>query len=162
MDTQEMLKQVAQDEQAVILERFTSADAWDLGCLMVQLARDQGHALTISIDVNGQKLFYYAFDGTHLNNESAVARKIRVSHTFRCCSMQVFCELQASGGTIADRGRDPNDYLAVGGAVPIRLKNCGMIGTVCVSGMAPADDHRFVIDAMKAYLAQQGGIKGDQ
>ena len=40
----------------------------------------------------------------------------------------------------------------MGGAVPIRLKDSGMIGTVCVSGLAHPDDHRFVIDAMKAYL----------
>ena len=71
---------------------------------------------------------------------------------FRCCSMRVFLELQASGGSIADRGRDPKDHLAMGGAVPIRLKDSGMIGTVCVSGLAHPDDHRFVIDAMKAYL----------
>ena len=152
MDTQELLNQVVQDEQSVVLNSFNAEDAWDLGCLMVQIAREQGLKLTISIDVNGQKLFYYAFEGTHLNNESAVARKSRVAHVFRCCSLRVFYELQASGGTIADRGRDPKDYLAVGGAVPIRLKNSGVIGTVCVSGLAHTDDHRFVISAMRSYI----------
>ena len=152
MDIQKMLQQIAQDEQDVVMTSFNAENAWELGCLMVQRAKEQGVKLTISIDVNGQKLFYYAFDGTHLNNESAVARKSRVAHVFRCCSMRVFLELLASGGSIADRGRDPKDHLAMGGAVPIRLKDSGMIGTVCVSGLAHPDDHRFVIDAMKAYL----------
>lgn len=152
MDIQKMLQQIAQDEQDVVMTSFNAENAWELGCLMVQRAKEQGVKLTISIDVNGQKLFYYAFDGTHLNNESAVARKSRVAHVFRCCSMRVFLELQASGGSIADRGRDPKDHLAMGGAVPIRLKDSGMIGTVCVSGLTHPDDHRFVIDAMKAYL----------
>ena len=152
MDMNELLQQVVQDEQDVVMESFNAENAWELGCLMVQMAKEQGVKLTISIDVNGQKLFYYAFDGTHLNNESAVARKTRVAHVFRCCSLRVFYELQASGGSIADRGRDPKDYLAMGGAVPIRLKDSGVIGTVCVSGLAHPDDHRFVISAMKAYL----------
>ena len=152
MDVSKQLAQVAQDEQDVILTCFSNENAWELGCLMVERAKERNLKLTISIDVNGQKIFYYAFDGTHLNNESAVARKSRVAHVFRCCSMRVFLELQASGGSIADRGRDPKDYLAMGGAVPIRLKDTGMIGTVCVSGMAHPDDHQFVIDAMKAYI----------
>ena len=152
MDVKAMLAQVAQDEQDVILTSFNNRDAWELGCLMVNMAKEQGINLTISIDMNGQKIFYYAFDGTHLNNENAVARKTRVAHVFRCCSMKVFLELQASGGSIADRGRDPKDYLAMGGAVPIRIKDTGMIGTVCVSGLAHPDDHKFVINAMKAII----------
>ena len=75
MDIQKMLQQIAQDEQDVVMTSFNAENAWELGCLMVQRAKEQGVKLTISIDVNGQKLFYYAFDGTHLNNESAVARK---------------------------------------------------------------------------------------
>ena len=152
MDVKAMLAQVAQDEQDVILTSFNNRDAWELGCLMVNMAKEQGINLTISIDMNGQKIFYYAFDSTHLNNENAVARKTRVAHVFRCCSMKVFLELQASGGSIADRGRDPKDYLAMGGAVPIRIKDTGMIGTVCVSGLAHPDDHKFVINAMKAFI----------
>lgn len=152
MDTETLLRQVAQDERDVVLAGFHAGNAWELGCLMVQRAREQGRKLAISIEVNGQKLFYYAFEGTHLNHESAVARKSRVAHVFRCCSLQVFYELQAGGGSIADRGRDPKDYLALGGAVPIRLKDSGVIGTVCVSGLAHPDDHRFVIEAMKAYI----------
>ena len=152
MDVKEQLAKVAQDEQDVILTSFNNQDAWELGCLMVNMAKERKINLTISIDVNGQKIFYYAFDGTHLNNESAVARKTRVAHVFRCCSMKVFLELQATGTRISDRGRDPMDYLAMGGAVPIRVKDTGMIGTVCVSGLAHPDDHQFVIDAMKAYI----------
>lgn len=152
MDTQELLKQVAQDGQNVVLSSFNAEDAWDLGCLMVQMAREQGVKLTISIDANGQKLFYYAFEDTHLNNESAVVRKSRVAHVFRCCSLQAFYELQASGGTIADRGRDPKDCLVLGGAVLIRLRDSGVIGTVCVSGLAHTEVHRFVINAIKSYI----------
>lgn len=155
MDTKEMLEQIARDEQDVVLNSFSAEDAWGLGSLMVQMARERGVSLAISIDVNGQKLFYYAFEGTHLNNESAVARKSRVAHVFRCCSLQVFCELQVEGGTIAGRGRYPRDYLALGGAVPIRLRNSGVIGTVCVSGLAHTEDHRFVIEAMKSYISGQ-------
>ena len=42
MDTQELLNQVVQDEQSVVLNSFNAEDAWDLGCLMVQMAREQG------------------------------------------------------------------------------------------------------------------------
>lgn len=157
MELEELLRQTEQEEQELIFSHFNADDAWELGSLMVRRAREQGARLAISIDVNGQKLFYYAFDGTHLNNESAAARKSRVAHIFRCCSLRVFCELQLSGTSIADRGRDPKDHLALGGAVPIRLRGTGVVGTVCVSGLAHTDDHKFVVAGMREFLKRQGG-----
>lgn len=152
MDTERLLHQAERDERDVMFPRFSAADAWELGSLMVRRAQAQKIALAISIDMNGQKLFYYAFDGTHLNNESAIARKSRVAHVFRCSSLRVFCELQSSGTAIEDRGRDPREYLALGGAVPIRIEGTGVIGTVCVSGLAHTEDHHFTVNCMKEFL----------
>lgn len=41
MDTQELLNQVVQDEQSVVLNSFNAEDAWDLGCLMVQMPENR-------------------------------------------------------------------------------------------------------------------------
>ena len=155
MDTEKLLDQAERDERDVAFPHFNAADAWALGALMVQRARERDIALAISIDMNGQKLFYYAFDGTHLNNELAAARKSRVAHVFHCSSLRVFCELQSSGTTIADRGRDPMDYLALGGALPIRVEGTGVVGTVCVSGLAHTEDHRFAVDCLKEFLREE-------
>lgn len=60
MDTEKLLHQAERDEQDVTFPRFSAADAWELGALMVRRAQEQKMALAISIDMNGQKLFYYA------------------------------------------------------------------------------------------------------
>lgn len=145
-------QQAKRDEEEILFPRFTADTAWDLGCFMVQKAREKGAALVISITANDQTLFCCALEGTHLNHSSAVVRKSAVSHVFRCSSLSVFCELQLSGTSIADRGRDPKNYLALGGAIPIRVAGAGMIGTVCVSGLSHTDDHNFVAACVKEFL----------
>lgn len=147
------LSELKQEMEQLHFSRFLAEDAYELGNRMVQKARERGTALAMMIQVNGKKLFYYAFDGTDLNHERAVTRKTNVAEAFRCPSLQIYYELQKSGLTIKDRGRDPMEYLALGGAVPIFLEQAGIIGTICVSGMSHFEDHRFTVDCMKEYLA---------
>ena len=134
-------------------KRFLAEDAYKLGNRMVQKAMDRGVDLAMMIKVNQKTLFYYAFDGTDLNHERAVIRKSNVAQAFRCPSLSIFYELQESGLTIKDRGREPMEYLALGGAVPVYVEQAGMIGTICVSGMSHFEDHRFTVECIEEYLA---------
>ncbi|PNV59634.1 hypothetical protein C0033_12770 [Clostridium sp. chh4-2] len=147
------LSELKQETEEIHFKRFLAEDAYKLGNRMVQAAMDKGVDLAVMIRVNQKMMFYFAFDGTDLNHERAVIRKSNVSDAFRCPSLKIFYELQQSGLTIKDRGRDPMEYLALGGAVPIYVEQAGIIGTICVSGMSHFEDHQFAVDCIKGYLA---------
>lgn len=50
-------------------------------------------------------------------------------------------------------GLDEKDFLAKGGAIPIFVKNGGMIAVVIVSGLHDEGDHNIIIEALKgSYL----------
>ena len=44
------------------------------------------------------------------------------------------------------------DYAPHGGCFPIYIKNTGMIGTITVSGLPQEEDHRVVVETIRAYL----------
>lgn len=151
---EEKINELNNEMSELHFERFLAEDAWKLGNLLVRKAVEKNAALAIMIQVNQKKMFYYAFDQTDLNHERAVIRKTNVAEAFRCPSLRIFYELKNTGMTIGDRGRDPMDYLALGGAVPICLEQAGIIGTVCVSGMSHFEDHQFTVECMKEYLTK--------
>ena len=156
MDTKELLEQTIQEEHQLRFPKFDAEDAWRLGNLLVDLARQEQWNLAISIESNEKQFFYYSFQDTHLNHQQAVRRKRNVAHVFRCSSLRIFCELELSHTTIADRGRDFQEFLPLGGAFPIYVLGVGQVGTVCVSGLDHRDDHRAVVRAVRAFLAEQG------
>jgi uncharacterized protein (UPF0303 family) len=48
---------------------------------------------------------------------------------------------------------DEAEYGAHGGAFPVIVRGTGPVGTVTVSGLPQAEDHRFVVEALRRFLA---------
>lgn len=121
------LSELKQETEEIHFKRFLAEDAYKLGNRMVQAAMDKGVNLAVMIRVNQKMMFYFAFDGTDLNHERAVIRKSNVSDAFRCPSLKIFYELQQSGLTIKERGRDPMEYLALGAQFPFMWNRQGSL-----------------------------------
>lgn len=151
------------DEQLRILERehevlqfteFSSETAWTIGTSLVERARAEKKAITIDIARNGHQLFHYAFDGTRPDNDEWVRRKNNTVNRFYKSSLYMGIFLKNSGMTMEDRYFvSQRDYVINGGAFPIIIRNTGVVGTITVSGMTQEEDHRWAVDAIKAYLS---------
>jgi uncharacterized protein (UPF0303 family) len=141
-------------ERDLVLPRFTNDDAWRLGSLLVDLARERGAAVTIDIRRGGQQLFHYAFDGTSPDNDAWLVRKARVVERYGASSLLVGERFRAKGSTFEESSRlDPDLFAAHGGAVPLRVAGVGVIGVVAVSGLPQADDHALVVTALTRFLS---------
>lgn len=142
-------------EADLVLARFTNDDAWRLGSLLVELAREGGAAVTIDIRRGGQQLFHYALEGTSPDNDAWLARKGRVVERYGASSLLVGERFRAKGGSFEESSRlDPDLYAAHGGAVPLRVAGVGVIGVVAVSGLPQVEDHALVVAALTRFLAE--------
>ncbi|MER7686878.1 heme-degrading domain-containing protein [Streptomyces sp. NPDC097610] len=140
-------------ERRLTLPHFTHDDAWALGTLLVELARERSAPVAIDIRRGGQQLFHAALPGSTPDNDAWIDRKRRVVERYGCSSLLVGSRFRAKGTTFEDSSRlDPDTYAAHGGAFPIAVEGAGVIGTVVVSGLPQLEDHAMVIEALGHFL----------
>ncbi|HEU5331385.1 MAG TPA: heme-degrading domain-containing protein [Actinocrinis sp.] len=149
-----MAELVAQ-EQRLQFTRFDNDDAWRLGCLLVEIARERALAVTIDVRRGEQQLFHCALPGTSADNDAWIERKIRVVRRYGHSSYLIGQKFRDEGSSFEEKSRlDPDRYAAHGGAFPVLVAGVGLVGTVTVSGLPQLEDHLLVVEALEAFLAE--------
>lgn len=147
------VEELEAQERHLVFQHFTFDDAWELGSLLVELARERQAPVAIDIRRAGQQLFHAALPGSSPDNDAWIDRKRKVVERFGAASYLVGTRFRAKGSTFEDSSRlDPDEYAAHGGSFPIRVEGVGVIGTVTVSGLPQLQDHRFVVEALEQFL----------
>jgi uncharacterized protein (UPF0303 family) len=148
------IAELEEQERRLTLPHFTYDDAWALGTLLVELAREQGAPVAIDIRRGGQQLFHAALPGSTPDNDAWIDRKRRVVDRYAASSLLVGTRFRAKNTTFEDSSRlDPDTYAAHGGAFPITVEGAGVIGTVVVSGLPQLEDHAMVVEALARFTA---------
>jgi uncharacterized protein (UPF0303 family) len=151
-DVAAVIARVEEEERELVLPAFTHDDAWRLGCLLVELAEERSLAVTIDIRKGTQQVFHAALEGTTPDNDSWVERKVRTVYRFGASSYLVGRRHAADGKDFNEATGLPfQEYVAHGGAFPIRVENVGIVGVVTVSGLPQADDHALVVEALRSF-----------
>ena len=148
-------QELEEQERRLQVTRFDNDDAWRLGCLLVDLARERGLGVTVDIRRGPQQLFHCALPGTTADNDSWIERKIRVVLRYGASSFLVGTRHRENGTTFEAATPHLNhaDYAAHGGAFPIRVRDVGVVGTVTVSGLPQAEDHALVVEGLGLFLS---------
>jgi uncharacterized protein (UPF0303 family) len=150
------LEELEAQERRLVFRRFSYDDAWALGSLLVEMARERQAPVAIDIHRAGQQLFHAALPGSTPDNDAWIARKRRVVERYGASSYVVGARFRAKGTTFEDSSRlDPDTYAAHGGSFPVNVEDVGVIGSVTVSGLPQLEDHRFVVEALEAFLSKQ-------
>ncbi|MFF9088008.1 heme-degrading domain-containing protein [Streptomyces sp. NPDC014991] len=153
-DATPSLEELEAQERRLVFRRFTYDDAWALGSLLVELARERRAPVAIDIHRAGQQLFHAALPGSTPDNDAWIARKRRVVERYGASSYQVGTRFRAKGTTFEESSRlDPDTYAAHGGSFPVRVEDVGVIGAVTVSGLPQLQDHRLVVEALEKFLS---------
>jgi uncharacterized protein (UPF0303 family) len=148
-----LITSIESEEQRLIFPRFDNDDAWRLGNLLVASARSSGASVVIDIRRHGQQLFHSALPGTSADNDAWILRKSRVVDRYGSSSYLVGLRFLARGTSFDESSRlDPTTHAAHGGAFPINVTGVGIVGTVTVSGLTQAEDHRLVVNSIEAFL----------
>ncbi|MGO2748955.1 MAG: heme-binding protein [Pseudoclavibacter sp.] len=129
---------------------FTTDDAWRLGCMMREKARERG--LPICVDItrpNGTTLFHASLPGATVDNDGWASRKAAVSHRFEVSSAEFGAQYEvAREHPLLAKWVDLDLYAPVGGAHPIFVAET-LIAVVAVSGLPDTGDHDFIVECLK-------------
>ena len=148
------IAEIEEQEKRLVFDRFSNADAWQIGCLLVEFANERSLAITIDITRGAQQLFHAALAGTARDNDEWINRKVATVRRFGTSSFLVGLSHAASGSPFDQRSwNDPLVYAAHGGSFPVNIIGTGMVGTITVSGLAQSDDHNLVVEAITQFLS---------
>ncbi len=153
---QDGISELEEQERRLVLTRFDHADAWRLGSLLAEMAGERRLPVAIDIRRGAQQIFHYALPGSSADNDAWIARKSRVVERYGESSYLVGTRFRAKGTTFEASSRlDVDRYAAHGGSFPLRVAGVGVIGSVTVSGLAQADDHALVVEALERFLGAE-------
>lgn len=152
-----LAEQLENEERELRFDDFTLDDAWLLGSRMRRAAAEEELPIAIGIVLGQQRVFHAALPGSSSDNDDWLARKTRVALRYGQASLAVGESFRNGGKDFdTDSRLDTSLFAAHGGVVPIRLRGGTVIGAVGVSGLPQLDDHAFVVQQLREYLATLG------
>lgn len=152
-DAANTLKHLLAQESSLQLASFSAAAALDLGLRMVAVAAAAARPIALDIHANGALLFHHAMDGCTPDHACWLTRKRRVVQRYARSSLYMGRCYQLRGTSFeAHTGLDPHEYGAKGGGFPLRVRSCGMIGCITVSGLSEEEDHALVAGVLENLL----------
>lgn len=162
MPIAEDIARIVLQESTLTFESFSPETAWQLGCLLREMAVARNVPLVIDVRRFGtpdQPLFYCALAGTTPDNPRWIARKTRVVARFHKSSYHVGRLLEQAGRSFGERYNLPDeDYAAHGGGFPIHVAKTGIVGSVTVSGLPQREDHNLVVEALCRLTGQDHAL----
>ena len=149
----ELLEELLEQERELQFTAFNEETAWQIGNWLVEHAKRNALSITIDIRRGEQQLFHASLPGTSADNDVWVNRKVRLVNRMGHSSFYIGQLLKEEGKSMREKYLlDESEYAPHGGCFPILVKGSGMIGTLTVSGLPQEEDHKVVVQAIRAYL----------
>ncbi len=150
--TDPTLPELEAEEASLILSHFDETVACQLGAALVSLAQDRSLAVVINIRSANRTYFHAALPGSAANNDNWARRKSNLALMMDRASLIVAMKMAERGRTLATDGLPEADFADSGGAVPLRVAGAGTVAIATVSGLPQVEDHRLVIEAIRALI----------
>jgi len=151
----DLYDQILAEESELRVDRFGVDDAWALGSRMRQTAAERGLPIAVGIVLGRQRVFHAALAGSSADNDDWLERKTAVVLRYGRSSLGVGEKFRVEGKDFDVSSRlDTARYAAHGGVFPLVLREGGaLLGAVGVSGLPQREDHAFVVEQLRAFLA---------
>jgi uncharacterized protein (UPF0303 family) len=150
---EERIALIRKQEKLAVFSRFNEEDAFDLGSMVILLARQTSAPVIVNIRTPNRTLFHASLPGSAADNDEWARRKSNIVLRYNQSSLLF-------GETLALKGREINpdmgitlaEYAGHGGSFPIRIVQGLVIAAITVSGLRQIDDHNMVVEALGSYL----------
>lgn len=150
---EEWLKIVRKQEDLLAFDEFDREDVLALAERIIDLARNHYGHVSVRIVYDNITTFYYLMEGTTLNNDWWMAKKLNVCMKTGLSSLRSALEFAYGGREAPPKwAEEEGNYALVGGCFPIRLKDGEIKGYAMVSALEHQMDHQLIADAMAGML----------
>lgn len=147
---EEILKQ---QEEILRVEKMSAEDALALGVIMSGLAKEKYQKpIAIRIILGGHVAFSFLMDGTSMNNEWWMDKKLNTCRATGASSIRSLVELAEGIRPMESEFENEGDYALCGGCFPLRNAAGKLLGYVLASGMPHECDHQLIVDALAEFL----------
>ena len=147
---EEILKQ---QEEILRVEKMSAEDALALGVIMSGLAKEKYQKpIAIRIILGGHVAFSFLMDGTSMNNEWWMDKKLNTCRVSGVSSIRTLVEVAEGLRPMEPEFENENDFALCGGCFPLRNAAGKLLGYVLASGMPHECDHQLIVDALAEFL----------
>ena len=140
-------------EEKLRVEKFTADDAFALGADMVRLAKEKyNKPAAMRVIIGGQVTFSFLMDGTSMNNNRWMDKKLNTCRMTGVSSIRSLVEVAEGLRPLEPEFENEGDFALCGGCFPLRNAAGKLLGYVLASGLPHECDHQLMIDALSEYL----------
>lgn len=145
---------VDEQEQTLRFDHLTNTDAFELGLIVIdQCKTGYSQPVSVRIDIDNVTVFYHLMDGTDLNNDWWMKKKLNGTLKTGRSSFMNFLTIRANGRwDDFPWSKDDGNFAVVGGCFPLRIKNGELRGHLMVSGLVHQEDHQIMADSLATLL----------
>lgn len=147
----ELLKILEEQEEILVFESFTNADALKLGIILADVVKDTPQPLSLRIFLEDTIVFQYAMEGDAETRFGWTFRKYQLIKKTGHSSMHGKVRAMFLN-ELQDLCEQPDLYGFGCGAFPITVKGQGIVGAIAVSGLPDPADHLYVTKALEEFL----------
>lgn len=154
MTVAEDIAKMAEQERALVFERFDEAVAFEIGSELRKRGLAENAPIVIEIRLWDRLLFYAALPGSTSSNADWIRRKLNVVKMFHKSTYRMSFERGAEKHSTFEPwwGLDIKDYALAGGGFPVTVKGSGVIGAIGVSGLPQRRDHGVIVEVLAQHL----------
>lgn len=149
----EWLEIVAEQEKRLRADVLDAASVFELGTILYKKAESvYKKPAAFRIIMNGQTVFSFLMDGTSLNNEWWMDKKLNTSRTTGVSSIRSLIEVAEGIRPMEPEFENEGSYALCGGCFPWKNAAGKIVGWVEVSGLTHEEDHQLAVDAIAELL----------
>jgi uncharacterized protein (UPF0303 family) len=150
---EEWLRPVVKQEETLVFEQFEQGDVFKLAGRIMELAQEKyGHGVSIRIILDNVTTFYCLMEGSTLENDWWMTKKLNVCDKTGVSSLRTALEFEFGVKEPREWAKDEGNLALVGGCIPIKLKDGEIKGYAMVSALPHQLDHQLIADAMAEML----------
>jgi uncharacterized protein (UPF0303 family) len=152
VNAKEEYDRLGKEEEELSFDHFSREDAWKVGLGIAEKAKSNPLPLGIEIVLNGLMVFRYYPEGITRDHELWLSRKRHTVEFREMSSMRLKWMSVKDNYSVTDWKVDPALFSLGGGGYPVRIKNTGVIGSICTSGYVDTEDHQIIVDVLREYI----------